>query len=146
MANSRGGPARGRPATKRNRRPESKGPPSLFEGDFDNGLRELERPASKPLEVRALPARDHVFPCDCEGRLPGPLCKSLIDPFDYAAGLATGEVVRFTSATLDDTPGWVTLRGLTDDAPVEGLAHPCPRGVSVRVDAIVWCADAPDGS
>ncbi len=90
------------------------------------------------------------FCAACARRIPRALLKALIDPFDYALRLTTGEVVRFGSAridgdwvTLSDAPGETPPKG---DRPVTGLKYPCPRGVEVRIDQIVWIADAPEGS
>jgi hypothetical protein len=77
---------------------------------------------------------------------PPALVKARDDPFDYACGLRTGAVIRF--GTCEDLGhGWVRL--LPEPAPADDghdLPYPCPRGVDVRVDDIVWCADAPEGS
>lgn len=84
----------------------------------------------------------------CAGRLPPALRKACCDPFDYACGLRTGEVVRFNQAEVHGE--WVTLRGMPDSKgayeAIDGMPYPCPRGVDVRLADIVWVADAPNGS
>lgn len=88
----------------------------------------------------------------CLRTYPPALIKAACDPFDYALRLETGEVLRFTSATIHGE--YVTLVSDGDDKTfaadaipaAQRLAYPCPRGVDVRVSAIVWCADAPEGS
>jgi len=89
---------------------------------------------------------------DCRRRYPASLLKAVSDnPFDYACKLATGETVRFSGALIRGD--WVELSGVDGpncsadkDYGVEGLRFPCPRGVDVRIDHIIWCADAPEGS
>jgi pyruvate/2-oxoacid:ferredoxin oxidoreductase beta subunit len=91
--------------------------------------------------------RVSVWFCEaCCRRYPPALLKACYDPFDYALQLSTGHVIRFHEARIHGD--YVTLfgDGGPEDQGVAGLAHGCPRGVDVRVDAIVWCADAPDGS
>lgn len=81
----------------------------------------------------------------CRRHCPQSLLKACIDPFSYALRLRTGDVIEFESATIHGD--FVTLK---NDAPETalsgGLPFPCPRGVDVRLDDIVWCADAPHGS
>ena len=81
-------------------------------------------------------------------RYPPSLRKATEDTFDYALRLTTGEIIRFQYAELHGD--YVTLHA--GDGPdgkgfeSSALRHPCPRGIDVRVDQIVWCADAPEGS
>lgn len=89
----------------------------------------------------------------CEWRYPPALLKALIDSFDYALKLRTGEIFRFQEATLHGE--WLHLR--TGESR-EGndfrryggnkvpYPYPFDRGVDVRVADIVWIADAPEGS
>lgn len=83
-------------------------------------------------------------------RYPPSLLKATEDHFDYALKLTTGEVIRFTEATIHGD--YVTLHpeggvdGRGFDPSLGNRQFSCPRGVDVRVDQIVWCADAPEGS
>lgn len=79
---------------------------------------------------------------ECRRRYPAALIKAQCDSFDYALRLNTGEMVLFSEATI--TGEWVHLEHLNrldHDSPPFALKG--YRGVDVRVDAIVWCADAP---
>jgi hypothetical protein len=69
------------------------------------------------------------------------------DHFDYALKLRTGEVIRFTGATMI-SPGWIHLeaRPLYGSSKNNGLPFPADRGVDVRIADIVWVMDAPEGS
>jgi hypothetical protein len=69
------------------------------------------------------------------------LAKSCIDTFDYVMKLSTGEQIRYESATVlaDD---WLHLSEACDFP--HGPEY--PRGIDVRVSAIVWVKDAPFGS
>jgi hypothetical protein len=83
----------------------------------------------------------------CQRTYPPALIKAVGDPFDYALRLVTGEIFRFTSATIHGE--YVTLEGFggsTGETLPQKMAYPFPRGLDVRVSAIVWCADAPEGS
>lgn len=75
------------------------------------------------------------------------LAKAVEDEFDYALKLKSGEVIRFTLATLNPH-GWITLHGVTRDDMTTGhsLPYPAGRGVDVRLDEILWVMDAPCGS
>ena len=82
-------------------------------------------------------------------RYPHALLKAASDTFEYAARLATGELVFFESATIEGE--WVHLELSSpslippeDDVPK--FPVPRPRGVDVKIDSIVWCVDAPFGS
>lgn len=81
----------------------------------------------------------------CERRYPNALLKACFDqPFDYALRLRTGETWRFSGARIRGM--FVTLT--FDRLQRAGLesTFPFPRGVDVRVDDILWVADAPEGS
>jgi hypothetical protein len=83
----------------------------------------------------------------CQDRYPPSLLKAAGDAFDYALRLRTGEVIRFETAEIHGA--FATLRGTdhwVEDHGRSRLPYPCPRGLDVRVDDIVWCADAPNGS
>jgi hypothetical protein len=89
-------------------------------------------------------------------RLSPVLQKALTDqPFDYACGLTTGEIIRFGSATIrDGCRDWVWLEDISDlndgesrrVTKIKTIPYPCPRGIEVRIDSIIWLADAPQGS
>ena len=79
---------------------------------------------------------------------PPALAKACCDsPFDYAACLRGGSVIRFDTAEPINEE-WVTL--FIDEQKSwgidSGMPFPFPRGVDVRVSEIVWVADAPEGS
>ena len=80
---------------------------------------------------------------------PPSLWKATMDPFRYAAKLRSGEVVEFEAATIDGE--WVRLYAgghppYEERFPSGVFGFPCPRGVDVRIEDIVWCVDAPLGS
>ena len=81
---------------------------------------------------------------------PPALIKSLLDPFEYAAGIRTGWVMVFTEAD-DIGNGWVRLKEARSymegpNAPSEADQLIFERGFEVRVSEIVWVCDAPHGS
>lgn len=83
----------------------------------------------------------------CQARLPASLIKACCDPFDYALRLRTGEIIRFESARVVGAYAHLTGQGsVAGEATFDGLMFPFPRGMDVRLDDIVWCADAPEGS
>ena len=88
------------------------------------------------------------FPC--QQRYPPALFKATIDrPFDYALGLRDGRVIRFEGAVIHGD--FVTLYGPdtgNDENPIDKAfcGFPCPRGIDIRCDEIIWVADAPEGS
>jgi hypothetical protein len=106
----------------------------------------FERPKEYPPESWGY----YVCPT-CRVRYPESLLKACIDPFDYACGLRTGEVIVFQTAHLRGEYVTLTIYP-TESEPFRPhaihrrLPYPCPRGVDVRVADIVWCADAPWGS
>lgn len=79
---------------------------------------------------------------------PPALVKACEDQFDYRLRLRTGELIRFSEAE-PVSPEWVHLNtaNLYKVPPSmdEGRLD-CPRGLDVRLDAIVWVQDAPFGS
>lgn len=77
-------------------------------------------------------------------RSPPSLLKATQDYFDYALKLTTGEVIRFAQAKIHGD--YVTLEPLFGEPFKFHRDYHCPRGVDVRLDQIVWCADAPEGS
>ncbi len=86
---------------------------------------------------------------DCRLKYPSSLLKAVGDPFDYALGLKDGTVIQFHTASINGD--WVTLEGITNqqgDSPfLEAYyGHRFYRGIQIRFDQIIWCADAPDGS
>jgi hypothetical protein len=90
--------------------------------------------------------------------IPWPLVKAAFDPFYYAVGLRDGTVIHFTNCAFDSMlraqPVFVTLRGIeSHNIPAQegdSQGRPCKfnfeRGLMVRLDHIVWAADAPYGS
>lgn len=112
------------------------------------GKETLERCPVCKEGLLATTSNDHHYACPaCEQRYPDALLKAVRDPFDYALRLVTGEVVRFHQA--DIKRGWAWLQGSAyegSDGGVQGLKHPCDRGVWVRIEHVVWVADAPEGS
>jgi len=92
----------------------------------------------------------------CALTVPPSLLKAAFDKcFDYALGLRSGHVIRFDGCQFHGQ--WVTVTLMdpnledwtgTDGvrAPVLGTRYTFDRGVDVRLDEIVWCADAPQGS
>jgi hypothetical protein len=81
----------------------------------------------------------------CQHRLPPSLIKACGDSFYYSLRLSTGEIIRFGEASIHGDYAHLTL---TDaDAGINDLLpYRFERGIDVRIDAIVWCADAPEGS
>lgn len=81
----------------------------------------------------------------CVNRYGPVLIKAIVDEFDYAVGLVSGEVIRFTKA---ETHGdWVTLGDIDLDKSKLPAQLSCPeRGLDVRISQIAWACDAPQGS
>jgi hypothetical protein len=87
------------------------------------------------------------------------LAKACWDSFDYAMMLRSGTVVYFREAR-PVSAAWVTLKEIHAVMPsskfrpdvypkpmfCRGDETVFPRGLDVRVDDIVWIADAPHGS
>ena len=85
-----------------------------------------------------------VFCEDCHRRYPPALLKACYDVFEYAARLTTGELVLFSKATIHgDYATLAIFHDLYEEQGLGQLPCQCPRGLEVRVDQIVWCADAP---
>ena len=76
--------------------------------------------------------------------LPEALAKAVSDnPFQYALMLRDGTIIEFEGATLPSA-GWILL-----DRPKivnRGYDACLERGIEVRIEDIVWVADAPHGS
>lgn len=89
---------------------------------------------------------------ECRPLFPLSLLKATADPFDYALRLRTGEEIRFSTAEIHGD--YVTIGGMVEkdgERPLDAeqnpkLQHRFYRGLDIRVQDIVWCADAPDGS
>ncbi len=85
-------------------------------------------------------------------RVPEHLAKATEDQFIYACGLTDGTILFFESAKVHKC-GWVTLEWHHSDMMIRSghfssrkETPPCPRGMQVRLEAIIWVADAPEGS
>ena len=77
------------------------------------------------------------------------LLKSTVDPFDYAMRLSSGEIIYYDECSINGD--WVSIRRPIQKGPdvnsVQGpKLPPFERGVDIRLDDIVWVADAPYGS
>jgi hypothetical protein len=75
----------------------------------------------------------------------GVLIKSIYDNFDYALKLRTGEVIRYTEASIISND-WLHLEGARLDGGLEDENPHFDRGIDVRISDIVWAKDAPYGS
>jgi hypothetical protein len=75
----------------------------------------------------------------------GVLIKSIHDNFDYALKLRTGEVIRYTEASIISND-WLHLEGARLDGGLEDKNPHFERGIDVRISDIVWAKDAPYGS
>ena len=92
------------------------------------------------------------FVCvECAERYPESLLKACYDGDSYALKLRTGEVVLFETAFIRGD--YVHLKLFYDESCIpwgEGserhFSYLCSSGLDVRIDDIVWCADAPWGS
>lgn len=83
----------------------------------------------------------------CEERYGPTLIEATVDPFDYALCLRTGQIIRFVSASIHGRFVILSDGGNGNGKGIEGLdPFPCPRGVEIRVDDILWIAKAPQGS
>lgn len=78
----------------------------------------------------------------CNNALGPHLAKALCDPFDYAIGLKSGEVIRCSEVNMHGE--WVVLNQVNSEET--SLKYPCPRGLQVHMSAVAWIADAPEGS
>lgn len=81
---------------------------------------------------------------NCLQRYPPSLLKAMVDPFDYILCTRRSGTIRFESASAHGDWVHLTLGGWREGMMV--LSHPFPRGLDIRLDEIVWCADAPNGS
>lgn len=87
----------------------------------------------------------------CSKRIPSALVKACSDHFYYGLRLTTGELIYFNEARIKGD--WVHL-DVADGVNKPDHWHKPPpsenplweRGVDVRLDQIVWVADAPHGS
>ena len=96
--------------------------------------------------------------------IPWPIVKASVDPFDYAVGLRDGSVLFFEHCQIDADHKFVTLLGVRAHS-FASLRHgpearqrtsfvhadretsfTFDRGLVVRVEDILWAADAPYGS
>ncbi|MCL5742485.1 MAG: hypothetical protein M1541_00965 [Acidobacteria bacterium] len=75
--------------------------------------------------------------------LPYALAKAIGDSFQYALMLRDGTIIEFESATPPST-GWIMLHG--PKIVNRGYDACFDRGMEVRLEEIVWVADAPHGS
>jgi hypothetical protein len=83
----------------------------------------------------------------CRRRLPPALVKAVGDRFQYACRLRTGDIVRFTGAEIRGAYATLELdTQLWPGDPAREVPYPFPRGLDVRIEDIVWCGDAPEGS
>ena len=83
----------------------------------------------------------------CRDRYPAALLKAHGDYFDYALRLRTGEVIRFMEARIEGDWVHLTVSPACDQPEFFGrLPYPMDRGLDVRIDDIVWVADAPEGA
>lgn len=74
------------------------------------------------------------------------LTKACFDVFDYALKLRTGEVIRFSDATVL-CKDWIHLDLSAFDQPEkDGVPFKAVRGMDVRIADIVWVMDGPEGS
>jgi hypothetical protein len=80
---------------------------------------------------------------ECTEKYGRHLAKAMVDPFDFAIGLKTGPVMRFTGKNVEVKGDWIEL---PDPDSVHGLPFPFCRGMQVRFTDIAWVADAPEGS
>jgi hypothetical protein len=85
--------------------------------------------------------------CDCcRGRVPPSLAKACGDEFYYTLRLSTGEMIRFQNAKVYGDYVHLELTDADGQGINDRLPYRFARGIDVRLDAIVWCADAPEGS
>ena len=94
-------------------------------------------------------ASDIVCGC-CAKKYPPSLLKACCDPFDYALGLRDGKVLFFNKASINGEWVFIHLNWDGDNHQEhfnpEIFGYPMCRGIDIRLDQIIWCADAPTGS
>lgn len=94
--------------------------------------------------INANPA-DLWITCDgCAKRIPASLMKACHDEFDYVACIAGIGVLEFSDAKIKGE--WVTLNRNSNHTFRDSPPYSFERGIEVRLSAILWCADAPNGS
>jgi hypothetical protein len=108
-------------------------------------------PRLLPFERRAMRTMDDEATSEPDWHidgLPDALVKACSDPFDYAMGLRSGQVIRFFQAALSPDKQWVHLEWHVNvsDEVMHGVPYSFERGLDVRVSDIMWVADAPNGS
>lgn len=86
----------------------------------------------------------------CAQRYPPDLVKAAWDPFFYAFGLDTGQVVTTNTSCVNLHGEWVWFPPDATWTPTRPIGDQgemlFDRGVWVRLDSILWVADAPYGS
>jgi hypothetical protein len=75
--------------------------------------------------------------------LPEALAKAIADPFQYALMLRDGTITEFEGADVPSS-GWVLLHG--PRIVNRGYDASFDRGVEIRLEEVVWVADAPHDS
>jgi len=78
--------------------------------------------------------------------LPDALIKACFDTFDYALALRNGYVIRFEAASVSSDGKWVHLQMDYTLHAMTGIDYSFDRGIDVRIEDILWVADAPEGS
>lgn len=82
---------------------------------------------------------------NCVARVGSVLAKANVDSFDYAAGLVSGAVIRFSHAAIQGD--WITLYGINlADSKLPLPISDAERGLDVQISHIAWAIDAPSGS
>ena len=90
-----------------------------------------------------------------ERGVPRALAKSCVDPFDYLLKLRTGELFQYQSCEISHDCKWAHLTQANLMAALgpnssrctpDEHSPPFERGVDIRIDDIVWVADAAWGS
>lgn len=81
---------------------------------------------------------------------PDTLIKACSDPFTYALKLRDGSIIQFEHASEGINLKWAHLTNVqflaADRLKTEFAPMTFDRGIDVRIDDIVWVADAPWGS
>jgi hypothetical protein len=80
----------------------------------------------------------------CRTKYPVSLLKALgVPSLYYAVGLRTGEIIRFSDASIHGEFAHVTGVEYGDGETISPRF--CDRGIDIRIADIVWCADVPEG-